>query len=136
MMKIKSFWFQSKRARHFLAIGMVYVPVLSKSAAALFIPCILARYFTKIGYAFDQKDMVNITPLWNTLSNIIEKSAVMSMIYLQRELSTGIMLFLSSNHGNKKGLHHLVKVLSFWSFCDTNVKRLTLDTDASGGTSE
>ena len=115
MMKTKSFWFQSKRARHLLAIGMAYVPALSNSAAALSIPCILASYFTEIGHEFDQKDMANISPLRNTLSNIIEESEVMSMIYLQQELSTGIMLFLSSDHGNKKGRHHLVKVLSFWN---------------------
>ena len=60
MMETKSFWFQSKIARHFLAIEMAYEPALSNSAAALFIPCILTSYFTEIGYTFDQKNMTNI----------------------------------------------------------------------------
>ena len=135
-MKTKQFNFQNKRAHHLLAIGMAYVLALSNSAAALFIPCILASFFTEIGYAFSQSGMGLITPSRNTLSNIIEESAVTSMIDLQRELGTGVKIFISSDHGNKKGLHHLVKVLSFWSKCDNDVKRVTLDTDASGGTSE
>ena len=73
-----------------------------------------------------------ITPPQNNLSNIKEESAVTSMIDLQQELDTGVKIFISRDHGNKKGLHHLVKVLSFWSKSDNNVK---LDTDASGCTS-
>ena len=63
-MKTKSFNFQNKRARHLLAIGMAYVPALSNSAAALFIPCILASYFAEIGYTFAQTGMGKITFSW------------------------------------------------------------------------
>ena len=48
----------------------------------------------------------------------------------------GTKVFMSSDHGNKKGLHHLVKVMSLWSEEENSVKQITLDTDASGGTSD
>ena len=48
----------------------------------------------------------------------------------------GAKLFLSSDHGNKKGLHHLVKVISMWNIKDNCVKRITIDTDAAGETSD
>ena len=81
-MKTKSFNFQNKRDRRFLTIGIVCVLTLSNSAAALFISCILASYFTEIGYAFAQIGMGKITSSQNILSNIIEESAVINMIDL------------------------------------------------------
>lgn len=45
-------------------------------------------------------------------------------------------VFIASDHGNKKGLHHLVKVLPMYSDEENGVKRNTLDTDTSGGTSD
>ena len=57
------------------------------------------------------------------------------MLDLQRELSGSTRVFVSSDRGNKKGLHHLVKVLSWWSKKDGTVKRIMLDTDAFGGRS-
>ena len=81
--------------------------------------------------------MASIAPSRNTLSNIIEECSVASMIDLQRMVSRpGTKVFIASDHGNKKGLHHLVKVLSMWSDEENGVKRITLDTDASGGTSD
>lgn len=58
------------------------------------------------------------------------------MIDLQRELGTGVKIFVSSDHGNKKRLHYSVKVLSFWNKGDNDVKRVTLDIDVSGDTSK
>ena len=58
------------------------------------------------------------------------------MLDLRCELAIGVKLFLSSDHGNKKGLHHLVKVISMWNTKYNCVKTITLDTDASGGTSD
>jgi len=46
-----------------------------------------------------------------------------------------LKLFVSSDHGHKKGLHHLIKVLSFWDKKWDEVRRFVVDTDASGGTS-
>ena len=48
----------------------------------------------------------------------------------------GAKLFMASDHGNKKELHHLAKVILMWNTKYNCVKRITLDTDASGGTSD
>ena len=115
---------------------MAYIPSISNSAAALFIPYILVAYLTQIGYRFAPIDMASISSSRNTLSNIIEEYLVTSMLDLRREFIMSAKLCMSSDHGNKKGLHDLVEVISMLNTKDNCVKRITLDTDASGGTSD
>jgi len=43
---------------------------------------------------------------------------------------------LACDNGNKKGVGHLVKCLSWWTRDDPQVKTQLLDLDASGGTSK
>ena len=78
--------------------------------------------------------MAYMSPSRNTLSNKIEKSSVTNMLDLRRKLTMGANVLMSSDHINKKGLHHLVKGISMWNTKDNRVKRITLDTDALGGT--
>ena len=107
---------KNERARHFLGIAMAYVPSISNQSAALFIACIIASFCVEIGFLFDPKDMACIAPTRNTLSNIIEECSVTSMIDVQRMIMRpGTKVFMASDHGNKKGLHHLVKVMLLWS---------------------
>ena len=73
IMKWKQFDFRNKNARHLVTITMAYVPIISNSSAALFIPCILASYFTEIGYSFDPVKIGSISPPRNTLLNINEE---------------------------------------------------------------
>ena len=58
------------------------------------------------------------------------------MLDLRYELGMGARVFISSDHSNNKGLHHLVKALSMWSNKDNCEKIIRLDIDASGGTSD
>ena len=73
IMKWKQFDFRNKNARHLVTITMAYVPIISNSSAALFISCILASYFTEIGYSFDPVKIGSISPPRNTLLNINEE---------------------------------------------------------------
>ena len=59
--KSKMFSIRDKHARHLLAIVMAYVPSISNSVAALFVPCILAAYLPQIGYRLAPIDMVSMS---------------------------------------------------------------------------
>ena len=119
-----------------LAIGMSNVPSLSNMAAATFIPCILTSFLLDIQCPFAATEIAGICPNRNTLNNIIEEAAVCSMLDTQQLLmDQQLRIFVSSNHGNKKGLHHMIKVLSFWDKESDEVRRFVVDTDASGETS-
>lgn len=123
-MTAKKFNFRNKCVRHLLAIAMAYMPSISNSSASLFIPCILASYFTEIGYNSNPGNIASISPSRNTLSNLTEEALVSTMLDLERELSGGVRVFIVSDHGNNKGLHHFVKVLSWWSKEDGHINEL------------
>lgn len=89
----------------------------------------------EIGYSFNTEDLSCIAPSRITLPNMTEEASDSTMIDLGRNLSDGIPIHMSSDHGNKKDLYHLVKVLSWWIFNEDKVKQIVLDTDISGETS-
>ena len=85
---------------------------------------------------FEATDVSAVCPNRNTLNNLIEEAAVCTMLDLRKiMMDQKLKLFVSSDHGHKKGLHHLIKVLSFWDKKRDEVRRFVVDTDASGGTS-
>jgi hypothetical protein len=62
--------------------------------------------------------------------------AVDSLIEVRNQICGADNDFLSCDKGNKKGLSHFVKILSWWDKTRKKVKAFVLDIDASEGTSE
>jgi hypothetical protein len=63
-------------------------------------------------------------------------SAVDSLIKIGNQIHLADDVFMSCNKGNKKGLSHFVKILSWWDKVEKQVQTFVLDIDASEGTSE
>jgi len=106
--------FRNKLARHFIVIGMAYVPGISNSSAALFIPCLIASFLTEIGYRFNHKFISSVSPFRMPLSIVIEESSVTCMLDLRMKLSDNSRAFIYRDHDNKEGVYYLVKGLSWW----------------------
>lgn len=94
LVKVKKFNFRNKLARYFLAVRMAYVPGISNSSAALFIPYIIDSFLTEIGHCFNHEDISSVSPFRMTLSNIIEESSVTCILDLIMDLSDNARTFI------------------------------------------
>jgi hypothetical protein len=63
-------------------------------------------------------------------------SAVDSLIKIGNQIHLANNAFMSCDKGNKKGLSHFVKILSWWDKIQEKVQTFVLDVDASEGTSK
>jgi hypothetical protein len=70
------------------------------------------------------------------LRDILISFAVDSLIEVGNQIHGADNVFLSCNKGNKKGLSHFVKILSWWDKTEKKAQTFVLDIDASEGTSE
>ena len=61
--------------------------------------------------------MLNVSPSESTLSLITEDNSA-EMLAIVREKARNAPLFLAIDTSNKKGMHHMVKIITFWDFTD------------------
>ena len=60
----------------------------------------------------------------------------MEILVIVRQKSKNVPIFLSMDGANKKGMHHIVKVLTFWDADKNCLCVYQLDTDAVLGTNK
>ena len=72
----------------------------------------------------------------HNLGDALISSAVDSLIEIGNEICGAHNVFMSCDKGNKKGLSHFIKILSWWDEVQKQVKTFALDIDASEGTSK
>ena len=77
-----------------------------------------------------------IGPSENLLRDIVRDGAGDCLLWLMDELKKADAVFLACDKGNRKGVDHLAKVLSWWDETERCVRSVCLDIDGSGGSSE
>ena len=113
-MKQKKFNFNNSVSRGLIGMGLAYAPSLSNSAASIFCSYSVASFLAEIGYPISGADIANITPTRKTIANLIESSAIDAMLDIVDDIQDpNVKIHLATDHGNKKGMHHLVKVISY-----------------------
>ena len=85
--------------------------------------------------ALNEKVARSCTPSRATFTEYIDETAAEKLAYL-RESVKGKFLYLSCDKGNKKGIAHFVKIISYWNEDENKVSRYLLNCEASGGTSK
>ena len=112
------------------------VPSLAMSAAQVIIPLIIMAFFWDTGLfnGVAVKLFATSCPSDATLRKYTLCQAARDTMSLGRKISTK-KIYLSCDKGNKKGIGHFVKYLSWWNKDDPKVDVQLLDIDASGGTS-
>ena len=128
-------------AQSLFAIACASVPALALSAAQCFVPIVFFAMMADAGLfayqKFDLKKFATSFPSDAYLRTIIQSQAGRDMLSLGHEFQqNNIPVFLSCDKGNKKGVGHLVKYLSWFDFDNMVVKKRSLDLDGSDGTSE
>ena len=84
---------------------------------------------------FDIENMdFKCLPSRSTLRSMLIEYAVDCLLLLSDKVA-GKKIFMTCDKGNKKGLGHFVKVLSWWNPIQKKVEKFILDIDVSDGTS-
>ena len=125
---------QNPLADRLFAAALLAAPGLSLNAAETFIPVVVAGHLAMTG----QHDLHGLDfkcfPSQATLRQKLIDYAVDCLILLADKLG-GAKLFMTCDKGNKKGLGHFVKVLSWWNALEEKVDKFVLDIDVSDGSS-
>jgi hypothetical protein len=129
----------SPLSKRLLASALVSVPGFSLTGAELVIPLVVAAFLADSNLIDDKIDLTLFSKSFasaHNLRDIVISSAVDSLIEIGNEICGADNVFMSCDKGNKKGLSHFVKILSWWDRVQKQVKTFVLDIDASEGTSE
>ena len=120
-----------------LAIALAAVPAFALSAAAYVIPLLVTAFLKHYGLYDKIGSLDNYAksfPSEAYLRKNVMDHAADNMVWLSHELDNRLV-FLSCDKGNKKGIDHFVKYLS-WIDCTGKLQVHLLDIDGSLGTTE
>jgi hypothetical protein len=126
-------------AKRLLASALASVPGLLLLGAELAIPLVVASFLADLHLIDDNIDFNLFSKsfaLAHNLRDILISFAVDSLIKVRNQICGDEDVFLSCDRGNKKGLSHFVKILSWWDKIEKKVQTFVLDIDASEGTVE
>ena len=127
-------------AQSLWAITMAAVPALALSAAQFLAPLIVQAFFHDTGLfdykKFDPNLYATSFPSDWYLRKCQHHQATRDTMLLGHELRNK-KIYMSADKGNKKGIGHLVKILSWWKHERMDIPIVStrlLDIDAAGGT--
>jgi hypothetical protein len=126
-------------AKRLLASALASVPGLSLLGAELVIPLIVAAFLADSHLIDDNLDFNLFSKSFasaHNLRDILISFTVYSLIEVGNQICGAENVFVLCDKGNKKGLSHFVKILSWWDRIEKKVQTFVLDIDASEGTSE
>ena len=120
------------------SIGLAAVPNLALKAAMCLLPVLLCAVLEDAGLFESKFKLVKFAkafPSDNCYRTMMQRTAAMDTMALGYNLRRYRHVYLSSDKGNKKGVGHFVKCLSWFNF-DADmlkVQKQLLDNDASDG---
>jgi hypothetical protein len=128
----------SLKARSYLVVALAFCPALALSTAAVLLPliCFFLLEDTGILDGIATEEICASFPSHQTLRTMLFDYAAEKLVELGKKLKDIPYTYLSCDKGNKKGVSHFVKVLSWWDPILKKVRTFILDIDASEGSSE
>ena len=85
-----------------------------------------------VQHMFSLEEVVASAPSPNTVHDCIRSCGASCLLALQKELRMAAAVFLGCDKGNKKGVDHLSKVVSWWCTQEMLVKWVCVDYDCLG----
>ena len=134
-MNVGQYKCETPLSKQLLAVGLAHAPHLSLTAAELLIPCVVASFLTQVGIEIDAKNIAQLCPCRESLSNMLVEAAVKTSIDMKREVQKAKFVSIGTDKGNKKGFSHLGKMIGWWNEELDRVRKWTLDIDSSGNSS-
>ena len=124
-------------ARWFIACGLSQIPRASFYAIEQFIPCILAALLKQSGIGgVTYEALANSMPSRATIGNIVFDGAAECLAIQRARLAKAHAVMLGCDKGQRHGLDHLPKCLSYFDIEEDRVQAFCLDNDPTGGTSD
>ena len=120
-----------------LSVALASSPTLPLYQAANIIPLVVAGFLVDLGLLFKANihSFSKSFPSETYLRDMLFEYAAENSYELGRKLE-GKLVFLSCDKGNKKGVGHFIKILSWYNTDTFSVKKQIVDIDASEGTTE
>jgi hypothetical protein len=126
-------------SKRLLASALASVLGLLLTGAELVIPLVVTAFLADSHLIDDKIDFKLFSKSFasdRSLRDILISFAVDSLIEVGNQIHGAENVFLSCDKGNKKGLSHFMKILSWWDKTEKKVQTFVLDIDANEGTSE
>jgi hypothetical protein len=124
-------------ARWYIACGLSQIPRASFYALEQFIPCIIAALFMQAGItSISFEALANSMPSQATIKSIAFDGAAECLVIQRARLSKACAVMLGCDKGQRHGIDHLPKCLSYFNLEDDRVESFCLDNDPTGGTSD
>jgi hypothetical protein len=122
--------------RRYYAAALFQAPYLSLYAAEQIFPLVVTGFLADAGIIFHSEAIAASCPAVKTLDNMFVDGSVDSLLWLQDQLKDALAVFIACDKGNRKGIAHFPKVISWWSKREHQVMTVCIDADGSGGTSQ
>ena len=115
-----------------LALGFYFAPQNSFILFTRVFTCVLSMFLLDIGLGKYVEQVTNIEPCEHAVRDLIVET-VADVLYLICRKIVNAKVFISCDGANK-GLHIMIKKISFWYFKDNNLITYNLDSDTCVGT--
>lgn len=92
----------------------------------------MSVYFYQLKILTTNANIASICPNQSTLKNVLEETAAEIMMIVQRkskDVAIFVAIFMAIDASNKKGIHHMVKVMAFWDREDDDLFIFEMDSD-------
>ena len=120
------------RARAHLAAGMAQLPCASFYGLEQFIPCVVMALFAAANIALVVDQVGKSCPSESNLSGMVAEGAANCLLWLSTQVASARAVFLGCDKGNRKGVDHFAKVISWCDFQKQRVVSYCLDIDGVG----
>ena len=117
------------KSRLFITTGLSHAPALLQNSTSISFACFLNTFLVEIGIDIDPSNAASCCSLKDVLASMFESESS-NLLAIIRNRMKGHKVFLLCDGANK-GMHHAVKVISWW-FVDYAMNFL-LDSDAAAG---
>jgi hypothetical protein len=104
----------SHPGQRFYTAALIQASCKSLNAGEQVIPLIVAAFLVDAGIAFDPKAVATSCPSAKTLNSFIVDGSIYSVLWLEQSRDADAV-FIACDKGNRKGIDHSPKVLSWWS---------------------
>ena len=112
VLKRKNFNFQNHLAKRNYSLEMCFAHLISWTSGTRAIVCLWISFLFELNAQATPEQITNIGPSEHSLLQNVNHAAAEALIIILQK-TKNISIFLSMNGTNRKGMHHMVKVLTF-----------------------
>lgn len=118
--KKKRLAFNSQVSKRLISIVLAFASMLSWIVFTRVFVLLLQVFYEQLKIPSIHDAIAKMSPGVTSLSNIVSHN-IAEMLMIVRHKLKDLPLFLAIDAANKKGIHHMVKIIAFWDFVEDDV---------------